>query len=289
MNKLTCAAAVDARMAKVLLWLGVAATALSLGAPANAACNIRGEHCGRPAWAANAFSGPYGRAPESALESPTHGAARSSPSQMTYVKKAVRERVVRKAAPLVRFADDFGREFDAASNVWFDGKGQCWWGRKKFTHKNGDWYYGSEEWAEVDGAWNVVSGGSPELVSCESVASFAAKAAAMAAKANAAAAKAQAAAAKAHAASAKANVAAVEAEPPLGKSGEEEDGDDDALSQPAPVKPRPATVKSAEKDPATIKMAEKDPAAAPLKPAPERVCKRYFASVGQMIVVPCLD
>ena len=85
--------------------------------------------------------------------------------------------------PQVKFADGFGRQFDPASKVWFDGKSQCWFGKEQFTFKDGDWFYGAKEWAEFKGAWKVASGGSPELVSCESVPSFAAKATSIAAKA----------------------------------------------------------------------------------------------------------
>jgi hypothetical protein len=37
---------------------------------ARAACNIRGEFCGYPAWAANAFSAPRDRVPDWVLENP---------------------------------------------------------------------------------------------------------------------------------------------------------------------------------------------------------------------------
>lgn len=46
--------------------------ALGFGAlsakPAEAACNVRGEFCGYPAWAANAFSHPRDRVPDWVLE-----------------------------------------------------------------------------------------------------------------------------------------------------------------------------------------------------------------------------
>jgi hypothetical protein len=51
--------------------LGVATILISLGAlsgSASATCNIRGEFCGYPAWAANAFSHPRDRVPNWVLE-----------------------------------------------------------------------------------------------------------------------------------------------------------------------------------------------------------------------------
>ena len=205
MNTPTCAEAVKARMSNALLWLGVAATTLGLSAQAYA-CNARGEFCGRPTWAANAFSGPYNRVPESAVEPRYHQAPRPSRPERV-------EKIVKKVVPLVKFADGYGRQFDPASSVWFDGKGQCWWGKEQFTFEDGDWYYGAEEWTELKGAWKVASGRSPELVSCESVPSFAAKAASIAAKA---------------------------------ATQKAENADKGATSRPAPVAPSPAKIKTAE-------------------------------------------
>jgi hypothetical protein len=92
------------------------------------------------------------------------------------------EKVVKKVMPLVKFADGEGRQFDPSSKVWFDGKSQCWSGQEQFTFKNGDWSYGKKEWAQSNGSWKVASGDAPELVSCESVPSFSAKANAFATK-----------------------------------------------------------------------------------------------------------
>ena len=39
---------------------------------AQAACNIRGEFCGYPGWAANAFSNPRDRVPDWVLDNPTN-------------------------------------------------------------------------------------------------------------------------------------------------------------------------------------------------------------------------
>jgi hypothetical protein len=41
-----------------------------MGSQAQAACNVRGEFCGYPAWAANAFSHPRDRVPNAWLEPP---------------------------------------------------------------------------------------------------------------------------------------------------------------------------------------------------------------------------
>ena len=236
----TRAAMVKARIAPVLLGLGVLATTLGLSTQAQA-CNARGEFCGQPTWAANAFSGPYNRVPEASSGNRHYQAARP-------VKPVITEKViaVKKVPPMFRFSDGLGRQFDSASNVWFDGNGQCWSGRKPFTFKGGDWFYGAKEWAEDNGVWEVESGGSPELVSCESVPSFAAKAAAIAAKA-----------------------ATQKAENP----------DKGATRQPAPATPGPAKIKTAEGDPSVA-------AQKPVTPASAE-CRKYFASIGQMLTVPC--
>jgi hypothetical protein len=152
--------------------------------------------------------------------------------------KSVRSKPQPKA-PLVKFADGTGRQFDPSSKVWFDGKSQCWLGRQPFTFKSGEWFYGKSRWTESNGAWTSSSDAQPELVSCESVPAFAAKAKAFAAK-----------------------------------------------STPATTKAANETKSSA---PARIKTAETD-ASADTKataPAAKAECKRYFASIGQMLTVPC--
>jgi hypothetical protein len=237
MNKPICSAAVKARMTSALLGLGaVAILALSTQAQA---CNARGEFCGRPTWAANAFSGPYNRVPEPSLETQRYRAA--VPSKPHKTEKVVH---VKKVVPLVKFIDGYGRQFDPASKVWFDGKSQCWWGKEQFTLEDGDWYYGENEWTESKGAWKVASGRAPELVSCESVASFAAKAASFAAKT---------------------------------ATQKAENADKGATSRPAPVTPSSAKIKTAEGE--TTVTAQKPPAPAE--------CRKYFASIGQMLTVPC--
>ena len=71
-------------MTRVFRMLGVAATTLGLSTQAEAACNIRGEFCGRPAWAANAFSHPRDRVPEEALG---HSTNRSAHQHLNYQRK----------------------------------------------------------------------------------------------------------------------------------------------------------------------------------------------------------
>ena len=258
MTKMTVAAAVEARKTPVLLGLAVVAATLGLSTPVHA-CNARGEHCGRPTWAANAFSGRYNRVPESTSEPTRYQAARPSKPEWTekIVKKAVplaKTEKVAKVVPLVKLADGEGRQFDPASKVWFDGKSQCWSGKEQFTFKNGDWSYGKKEWAESKGAWKVASGDAPELVSCESVPSFAAKANAFATKTAAQGSKFE----------------------------KAENADKGATSQPAPATSGPAKIKTAEGDTAAI-------AQKPVTPAASAECKKYFPSVGQMISVPCTE
>jgi hypothetical protein len=70
-------------MRSVLLLAGVAA-AIAVASPrAQAACNIRGEFCGYPAWAANAFSHPRDRVPDAWLE--------PAPVRKTYRVKRYRQ------------------------------------------------------------------------------------------------------------------------------------------------------------------------------------------------------
>lgn len=47
-----------------LLVATLAIATLGAGTEARAVCNIRGEHCGYPAWAANAFSNRWDRVPD---------------------------------------------------------------------------------------------------------------------------------------------------------------------------------------------------------------------------------
>jgi hypothetical protein len=58
---------------------------------AQAACNIRGEFCGYPSWAANAFSDPFDRVPDAWLDHPTnppaYGYADRRPAKKHYRKR----------------------------------------------------------------------------------------------------------------------------------------------------------------------------------------------------------
>ena len=150
----------------------------------------------------------------------------------------------KKTVPLVKFADGTGRQFDTASKVWFDGKGQCFSGNQQFTFKNNAWFYGSSKWAETNGIWKTTLAEAPELVSCESVPSFAAKASAFTAK--------------------------------TASQGESSKG---AADQPVKTPAAPA---------AKIKTAEGTGVAEAAKSAPAPTeCKKYFPSIGQMLLVPC--
>ena len=76
-------------MRKSFLGLLVAAgTVLVVSSDVQAACNIRGEFCGRPGWAANAFSHPFDRYPEEALDNPTTRSAH----QLTNERRRVRHK-----------------------------------------------------------------------------------------------------------------------------------------------------------------------------------------------------
>ena len=51
--------------------LAIAAVAAGTLAFANTgahACNVKGQYCGQPQWAANAFSGPYAQQPKGAIK-----------------------------------------------------------------------------------------------------------------------------------------------------------------------------------------------------------------------------
>jgi hypothetical protein len=68
--------------------LAAAGTLLAVSSDVRAACNIRGEFCGRPGWAANAFSHPFDRYPEEALDNPTT----RSVHQLTNERRRVRHK-----------------------------------------------------------------------------------------------------------------------------------------------------------------------------------------------------
>jgi hypothetical protein len=58
-----------------------------MGFEAQAACNIRGEFCGYPSWAANAFSQPRDRVPDWVLDNPTNRYAGDSPTPAYQTKR----------------------------------------------------------------------------------------------------------------------------------------------------------------------------------------------------------
>lgn len=63
-------------MRSVLLLIGLAVGSVAMSSQAQAVCNIRGEFCGYPAWAANAFTHPWDRVPDAWLEPPVRKAYR---------------------------------------------------------------------------------------------------------------------------------------------------------------------------------------------------------------------
>lgn len=80
-----------------------------------------------------------------------------------------------KAEAAPRIADGKGREFDAASKVWFDGKDRCFSGQQAFTFKAGSWFYGTSKWYEADGSWQTDAAVAPIAVNCGSAPVFAAR------------------------------------------------------------------------------------------------------------------
>jgi hypothetical protein len=160
-----------------------------------------------------------------------------------------------KKVPLVKFADGTGRQYDPASKVWFDGKSQCYSGTQAFTFKSDTWFYGSSRWALSNGSWQSASNEQPELVSCDSVAKFAAKANATAqSEQTQAAGSAQ----GGNAATPVQRTTDKPANPPQGQTAKIKTAEGEAATQAA----KPAT-----------------------QSGPE--CKKYFPSVGQMLTVPC--
>ena len=100
------------------------------------------------------------------------------PAREVIVYRARRAKPVVKyeeKAPVVKYADNKGRQYDLASKVWFDGKNQCWSGKQAFVFKGGSWFYGSQPWRQVGGSWQTSAADAPSPVSCEGIAAFAAK------------------------------------------------------------------------------------------------------------------
>jgi hypothetical protein len=88
--------------------------------------------------------------------------------EKTYVEK-------KTVTASVKTVDAKGRQYDPASKVWFDGKGQCWSGKEAFALKNGVWFYGDARWYEVNGAWKTNAAEAPATIDCEASPIFAAK------------------------------------------------------------------------------------------------------------------
>ena len=96
----------------------------------------------------------------------------------TYVHRRVRVvKPVQAAtpAPVVKYADGEGRQFDRASKTWFDGVDSCWKGAKTFAYRGGAWFYGNARWVQTSNGWGVSSGDLPEQVDCAGVKAFASK------------------------------------------------------------------------------------------------------------------
>jgi hypothetical protein len=83
--------------------------------------------------------------------------------------------VERPVEVLVAYADSQGRQYDLASKVWFDGKSQCWSGKRAFVFKGGSWFYGNTPWRQSGGTWQTAAADAPAPVACTTVAAFAAK------------------------------------------------------------------------------------------------------------------
>lgn len=100
------------------------------------------------------------------------------PPEPTYVHR--KPRVVKPAqaattAPVVKYADGEGRQYDRASKTWFDGADSCWKGSKGFAYRSGAWFYGNARWVQTSSGWGVSSGDLPEQVDCAGVKAFASK------------------------------------------------------------------------------------------------------------------
>jgi hypothetical protein len=92
-------------------------------------------------------------------------------------RRVIRRKPVEKVtpAPVVKYADGKGRQYDKTSQVWFDGKSQCWSGKQAFVFKGGSWFYGSHPWQQANGTWQTSAPDAPAPVACDTVAAFAAK------------------------------------------------------------------------------------------------------------------
>jgi hypothetical protein len=102
-------------------------------------------------------------------------AAASAAAAERAAARAAAAKEASKQVAVVSYSDGQGRQFDTASKVWFDGKGQCFKGSQAFTFKNGSWSYGDARWIESSAGWGVTSGKAPESVSCDGIKTFEAK------------------------------------------------------------------------------------------------------------------
>ena len=59
-------------------------------------------------------------------------------------------------APVVKYADGEGRQFDRASKTWFDGAGECWKGDRAFVYRGDAWFYGKARWVQTSNGWGAV-------------------------------------------------------------------------------------------------------------------------------------
>lgn len=87
----------------------------------------------------------------------------------------VEKKHVPPATVSIKFADGKGRMFDLPSQVWFDGKGQCFTGDKPFGFKSGSWFYGNARWSEVNGVWQTTAADGPVAADCRKVPAIASK------------------------------------------------------------------------------------------------------------------
>jgi hypothetical protein len=102
-----------------------------------------------------------------------HAAPIFLPQEPTHVYR--KRRVAKPAAPVVKYVDGEGRQFDRASKTWFDGANECWKGDKSFAYRGGAWFYGNARWVQTSSGWGVSSGELPDQVDCAAVKAFAGK------------------------------------------------------------------------------------------------------------------
>lgn len=77
---------VNVRQALLFSVIALGISALNIQG-AQAACNVRGEFCGYPGWAANAFSNPRDRVPDWDLDNPTNRSAADTPPRKYRAKR----------------------------------------------------------------------------------------------------------------------------------------------------------------------------------------------------------